>query len=259
MFIDSHAHLEMPQFDLDRRDMIQRAIDAGVQTILNIGSAEPGTDSLQKAFDLVERYDILYMTIGVHPHEARQVTEAYYESLVAASSHPKVIAWGEVGLDYHYDHSPRQIQRDVFRRQLQSARRVNRPVIVHTRAADDDTAAILREEWGQGALRGILHCFSGGEALAQAALAMGFLVSFSGIITFKGAHDLREVAGKIPLDRVLIETDSPYLAPVPYRGRRNEPAFVLEVAKTLAHIHNVAVEEIARHTRLNFQRFFQLS
>jgi len=258
MYIDSHAHLEMPPFDPDREDVIRRARDAGVRTLLNVGSADPGTDSLRRAFDLVERYDFMYTSVGVHPHEARRVTEADYDALLEASAHPKVLAWGEIGLDYHYDHSPRPVQQAVFRRQLQCARRLGRPVIIHTRSADEDTIAILREAAVAGPLRGILHCFTGGEALARAAVAMGFLISFSGILTFKAAGDLRAIAAGLPLDRVLIETDSPYLAPVPHRGRRNEPAFVVEVARTLAGLHGLPVEEIGRRTAENFRQFFRL-
>lgn len=259
MYIDSHVHLEMPQFDTDRDEVIQRAQDAGIHMMLNIGSAEPATDSLRRAFDLVERHDFMYTSVGVHPHEAMQVTESYYETLVTAAAHPKVIAWGEIGLDYHYDNSPRDIQRQVFRRQIDLARSINRPVLIHTRAADEDTIAILRGAAAQGPLRGILHCFTGGEALARTAVEMGFLISFSGILTFKTAQDLRDIAARLPLDRVLIETDCPFLAPVPHRGQRNEPAFVIEVAKTLGQLHAVPAEEIARKSTENFRRLFGIT
>jgi TatD DNase family protein len=207
---------------------------------------------------LAEQYDFISTTVGVHPHEAKLVTDAFYEKLEQACTHPKVVAWGEIGLDYHYDNSPRDVQREVFRQQLRRARRRGLPVIIHSRAAEEDTITILRAEWGDAGLPGIMHCFSGSAELAQAAIDLGFLISFSGIVTFKTAGDLRQVARALPLDKILIETDSPFLAPVPHRGRRNEPAFVVEVARCLAQVKGIATEEVARRTTLNFKRLFKL-
>lgn len=254
MFTDSHAHIEMPDFDNDRKEVIQRANQAGVTTILNIGSAEPGSDSLQKAIALADEYDFIYTTIGVHPHEAKSVTEDFYAELEQRSRHPKIVAWGEIGLDYYYDNSPRQVQKEVFRRQLRLARDANLPVIIHSREAEQDTLDILRQEWNQYSLGGIMHCFSASSEMAQECLRMGFLISFSGIITFKNAENLRQIAEWLSLDNMLIETDSPFLAPVPYRGKRNESAYVVEVAKTIASVKRMAIEDVAKATSANFVR-----
>lgn len=255
MFVDSHAHLDGPEFDADREEVISRATSASVNTILNVGTGDPHSGALERALNLSEKHDNILTALGIHPHDARffdDAAEARVLRLVQSGS--RVVAWGEVGLDFHYDNSPREVQQRVFRRQLQLARELKLPVIVHTREAEDETVEILTQEWGGSELHGIMHCFSGSLDLAQAVLPLGFLISFSGIVTFKKAEELRQVAKSVPLDRLLIETDCPYLAPVPYRGKRNEPAFVIEVAKCLAQLQGISVEEIAEITTSNFNR-----
>ena len=235
MLIDSHAHIDGPEFDSDRDDVIQRARDAGVSTILNVGTGDPHSGAFERAIELAEKYEGVYTAIGTHPHDARLYDDAAEQrtsNLIKQSS--RVIAWGEVGLDFHYDNSPRDMQREAFRRQLRAARELSLPIIVHTREAEDNTIDILRSEWGGSGLSGIMHCFSGSIQLAEQCIELGFLISFAGIVTFKKADDLRSVANAIPLDRLLIETDCPFLTPVPYRGKRNEPAYVVEVARCLA-------------------------
>lgn len=259
MFIDSHAHIDGPEYDGDRGEVIQRAREAGVRTILNVGTGDPHSGALERAIDLAEANADIYVAIGTHPHDARLFDESAEESiqkLIAQSS--RVIAWGEIGLDYHYDNSPRETQRDVFRKQLKAARSVDLPAIIHTREADADTVAILRDEYSENTRGGIMHCFGGGLELARAAMELGFLISFSGNITFKKADDIRMVAAQLPLERLLIETDCPYLTPVPFRGKRNEPAHVVEVARALGDIHDVDVEEVGAITSENFKRLFQL-
>jgi TatD DNase family protein len=260
LYIDSHAHIDGPEYKSDRVEVIQRARDAGVRAILNVGTGDPHSGALERAVELAARHNDVYAALGTHPHDARLFddrAEERIQGLIKESS--RVIAWGEIGLDYHYDNSPRDVQRQVFRRQLALARDANLPVIIHTREAEEDTVEILRAEWNDPALRGIMHCFSGSLSLAQATLDLGFLISFAGVLTFKNAGDLREVAAHVPLDRLLIETDCPYLSPVPFRGRRNEPAYVLEVARVLATIHGRAPEDIGRITGSNFTELFQLS
>jgi TatD DNase family protein len=254
MFIDSHAHIDGSEFDQDRAEVIRRALDSGVQTILNVGTGDPHSDAFDRAVALGDEHPEIYTAIGTHPHDARLYDEAAEEKtkrLIKQS--PKVVAWGEIGLDFHYDNSPRDVQLDVFARQLRAADECQLPVIIHTREAEVETIEILKENLP--ARRGVFHCFSGSMELAQNALALGFYLSFSGIVTFKKAEDLRQVAAIVPLDRLLIETDCPFLAPIPFRGKRNEPAHVVEVAKCLAGIHGVAVEEIGRVTAENFARF----
>jgi TatD DNase family protein len=248
MFADSHAHLDMEQFDRDRAEVISRARAAGVEIILSIGTGNPQQSSIERTLGLAENHAFIYAGIGVHPHDARHADESYWAKMEEWADHPKVVVWGEIGLDYYYDLSPREIQRSVFRRQLEIARRRGMPVAIHCRDAWDDLLEILRGEWGRGPSKGILHSFTGSAEHARECLGLGFWISFSGIVTFKNAEPLREAAREIPLDRILIETDSPYLAPVPHRGKRNEPAFVAEVARSLAETKGVSLEEIARHT-----------
>jgi len=264
MYIDSHAHLDGKRFDSDREQVLQRARAAGVETILAIGIGDsPGT--LDCAIKLADRYPQLYATVGIHPHEAQLATDAALEELELLSKHPKVIAWGEIGLDYFYDHSPRDAQARVFIRQMQQARAAKLPIIIHCRPSEnsenawDDTLQLIREHWGSSGLGGILHCFTGGVHHARAALELGFLISFAGNLTFPKAEGIREVAKQVPLDRVLIETDSPFLAPAPHRGKRNEPAFVVEVAGKLAELRGLTPEEVGAQTSVNFSRFFSLS
>ncbi len=254
--IDSHAHLDFPQFDADRADVLDRARQAGVSTLLAIGSG-PGPEKLDAALPFAEQYNWIYATVGIHPHEARLASELHFVKLDQLARRPRVIAWGEVGLDYHYDHSPRDVQQRVFRRQLEQARAAKLPVIIHCREAWPDCLATLEQSWRSSGLGGIFHCFSGALEDARKGIDMGFLVSFAGNVTYPKAQNLRDVARELPLDHLLIETDAPFLAPKPYRGKRNEPAFVAEVARTLASVRNLAPEEIAAATSANFRRFFR--
>src|SRR5216683_4550250 len=255
--IDSHAHLDFAQFDVDRAEVLDRARQAGVRTLLAIGSG-PGPEKLDAALPYAEQNDWIYATVGIHPHEARLATDADFAQLNRLAKHPRVIAWGEVGLDYHYDHSPRDVQKRVFRCQLEQARAAKLPIIIHCREAWPDCLGILEQEWRSTALGGIFHCFSGMLEQAWKGIEMGFLVSFAGNVTYPKARNLRDVARALPLDRLLIETDAPFLAPQAHRGRRNEPAYVVEVARTLAIVRNLAPEEIAAVTAANFCRFFRL-
>jgi len=256
MFIDSHAHLDSADFDADRPAVIERAKAAEVTRVLAIGSGTgPGT--LDCAIKLAEAFEGLDASIGIHPHEAALATEEDFRLLAELAQHPAVIAWGEIGLDFHYDHSPREVQREVFARQLRLAAERQLPVIIHTREAEEETLKLLKEDWGQAEIGGILHCYSGSLELAQAGLEMGFLVSFSGMLTFPKAQNVREVAQKVPLERLLIETDAPFLAPVPHRGKRNEPAFVVETAKAMAELKETSVEAIGRQTSENYRRLFK--
>jgi TatD DNase family protein len=259
MFVDSHAHIDGPEFDVDRQEVIQRARDAGVSAILNIGTGDPHSGVLERAIELAEKHEHLYAAIGTHPHDARffdDRAEQRIADLIQQSE--RVIAWGEIGLDFHYDNSPRDVQMDAFRRQLQLARAALLPVIIHTREAEAETIEILRSHWPGSRLPGIMHCFSGTSDLVAKALDLGMFISFSGIVTFKKADDLRKVATEVPLGRLLIETDCPYLSPVPYRGKRNEPAFVVEVARCLAELRGVSPEEMGRITAENFAGLFKV-
>jgi len=256
-FIDSHCHIDGPEYDADRQEVIARALDAGVTTMLNVGTGDPGSAVFERAAELAERHKNIYAAIGVHPHDAKLFDEAAEIRLIdLVKQSSKVIAWGEIGLDYHYDHSPREVQRDVFRRQLRIARALDLPVIILSRSADDDTIDILRDELDSYGRAGVLHCFGGSLQMARDALDLGFYISFAGNLTFKKAEDLRDVARQLPLDRLLVETDCPYLTPVPYRGKRNEPARVVETAGCLATLHGRESEEIGRITSENFRQLF---
>ena len=257
MYIDSHAHIEMSDFDADREAVIQRALDAGVEIIVCVGDGDVANDSHSAAFRLAEQYPFIYTTVGVHPHEARLLDDDLYARLKDLSEHPKVSAWGELGLDYHYDNSPREVQREAFRSQLRMARERGLPVSIHTREAEADTLEILNAEWRDSELSGVIHCFTGTRGFAEAAVELGFLISFSGVVTFKKAEGLRETARAIPIEKILIETDSPFLAPVPYRGRRNEPAYVIETARAIADFRGIDAEELGRATSQNFKRLFK--
>ena len=257
MFVDSHAHIDGPEFDYDRENVIERALAAGIQTVLNVGTGDPHSDAFERAVQLAEVSKLIYTAVGTHPHDARLYDDsAESKTRRLISDNPRVLAWGEIGLDFHYDNSPREVQVEVFASQLRGAGELNVPVIIHTREAEAETIDILKNEYSQAERRGVFHCFSGSLELAKSALDLGFLVSFSGIVTFKNADALREVARYVPLDRLLIETDCPFLAPVPYRGRRNEPAFVTEVARRLADERGLSIEELARATTENFLRLF---
>lgn len=259
MYIDSHAHIEMDRFDEDREAVIKRALSAGVEIIVNVGNGDVSRDSHTAAIQLAEAFPFIYTTVGLHPHEASLLDEELFARLMDLSKHPKVIAWGEIGLDYYYDNSPREVQRQAFRKQLQAARRRKLPAVIHTRDAEADTLAILTEEWKDSGLSGIIHCFTGTRQFAEAAIDLGFLISFSGVVTFKKAEDLRNTAKNLPLEKILIETDAPFLAPIPHRGKRNEPAYVVETAKALAELRQIAPEEVGRATSENFKRLFDMS
>lgn len=255
--IDSHAHIDVSDYDADREEMLRRAQEAGVGTILAIGNG-PEIEKLAAAVRYAESYDWIYASAGIHPHEAKLAADAHYAELERLARHPRVLAWGEIGLDYHYDHSPRDVQVRVFRRQLELARAAKRPVIIHCREAWPDCLRILQEDWQSSGLGGIFHCFTGTPEEARHGAEMGFLVSFAGNVTYPKAQNLRDAARDVPVDRLLIETDSPFLAPQLHRGRRNEPAYVAEVARTIANVRNLAPPEVAELTSTNFRRFFGL-
>jgi TatD DNase family protein len=255
--IDSHAHVDVSDYDADRDAMLARAQDAGVGTLLAIGNG-PEIEKLGAAVPYAEQHGWIYAAAGIHPHEAQHATEAHYAELERLARHPRVIAWGEIGLDYHYDHSPRDIQAAVFRRQLELARAAKKPIIIHCREAWPDCLKILEENWRSAGLGGIFHCFSGTLDEARHGIDMGFLVSFAGNVTFPKAQNLRDVARDLPLDRLLVETDCPFLAPQPHRGRRNEPAYVAEVAQTLGNVRDLPATEVAEITSSNFRAFFGL-
>ena len=254
--VDSHAHLDASEFDSDREQVLQRARAAGVGAILAIGG---NPEALDAAAVLAAGHDWIYAAAGVHPHEARLATQAHYDTLNRLVEHPSFLAWGEIGLDYHYDHSPREVQQRVFAEQLELARAARRPVIIHCREAWPDCLLLLDRDWRSSGLGGILHCFSGTLEEARQGIEMGFLVSFAANVTYPKAQNLRDVARDLPLASLLLETDSPFLAPQPHRGRRNEPAYVAEVAKTLGPVRNLAPVEFAAATSGNFRRFFRLA
>ena len=257
MFTDSHAHIDGEEFDADRDEVVGRARGAGVRAILNVGTGDPHGGNFERAVAVAEKYEGVYAAAGVHPHDARLYDEAAERRLLEVlRGSVRVVALGEIGLDYHYDNSPREAQREVFAHQLRLARDVGLPVVIHSREADADTAEILSRELAGSGLGGVMHCFGGGRELADAALGLGFMISFAGNVTFKKAEALREVAASVPLERILVETDCPYLAPVPFRGRRNEPAFVVETARLLAGLRGVSHEELGRVTTENFARLF---
>jgi TatD DNase family protein len=264
MFVDSHAHLDGEQFDSDREQVIERARAADVRTIVAIGNGD-GPEQVDCGIRLAEKYDFIYATLGIHPHEARLANESAYQNMERLARHPKIIAWGEIGLDYYYDHSPREIQKQVFVRQMELAANAKLPIVIHCRpseGSDDawqDCLGLIREHWAAKGLGGILHCFTGNREHASAALAMGFLISFAGNLTFPKAQQIRDAAVTVPLDQILIETDCPYLAPVPHRGKRNEPAFVVETARKLGELFRLSGEDIGSATSRNFYSFFKLT
>jgi len=258
MLVDSHAHLDDSGFDADREAVIERARAAGLRYLLTIGGSR-GPEELASSIGLAESHDWIYATVGVHPHEAKHLDHRVLESLRAFARRPKVLAIGEIGLDYYYDHSPRDEQKQAFVRQLELARQLKLPVVIHCRDAWSDLREIVARDWAPGGLAGILHCFTGSREDAFRFLDWGFLISFAGIVTFNKADELRAVARDVPLDRLLTETDSPYLAPVPHRGKRNEPAYVLEVTRKLAELLKISEEEMGQRAAENFARFFKLS
>jgi len=264
MFVDSHAHLEGKQFAADREPVIARAREAGLANIVAIGNGD-GPGNFDCGILLAEKYEFIYATIGIHPHEARLADQAAMDRMAQLARHPKIIAWGEIGLDYFYDHSPRDIQQQVFIRQMELAAAAKLPIVIHCRPSDgsenawNDCLRLIQEQWQPTGLGGILHCFTGNWAQASRALDMGFMISFAGNITFPKAQPIRDAALQVPLDRILIETDSPYLAPVPHRGKRNEPAFVKETARKLGELRGFSGEEVGVRTARNFYNFFKLA
>jgi TatD DNase family protein len=255
--IDSHAHIDFPQFAEDRDAMLDRARAAGVTTLLAIGTG-PGPEKLDSAIPFAEHHDWIYATVGIHPHEAKEVTPKHLQDLAKLAKHPKVIAWGEIGLDNFYDHSPREAQHKAFCNQMELAAHAKLPIIIHCRDAWTDCLNLLEEHWKPTGIGGILHCFSSTLKDARRGIDMDFLISFAGNSTFPKAQNLRDVAKALPLEKILIETDSPYLAPQPYRGKRNEPAYVAEVARTIASVRDLSADEIAAATSENFRRLFRL-
>jgi TatD DNase family protein len=264
MFIDSHAHLEGKQFAQDREQVIAHARDAGVKNIVAIGNGD-GPANFDCGIQLAEKYDFIYATIGIHPHEARLADQAAFDRMQQLARHPKIIAWGEIGLDYFYDHSPRDVQQRVFVTQMELASAAKLPIVIHCRPSNnsedawEDCLGLIQTHWASNGIGGILHCFTGNWAQASRALDMGFMISFAGNLTFPKAQQIRDAAMQVPLDRILIETDSPYLAPVPHRGKRNEPAFVIETARKLGELRGFSPEEIGERTSQNFYSFFKIA
>lgn len=258
--IDSHCHIDVEEFEEDRDEVIQNALDSGVVAMLNVGTGSPEKDSFEKTVELAEENDPVYAAVGIHPHDAVEYNKTVEKRLVKLTdSSEKALAWGEIGLDFYYDHSPRDIQRRVFRRQIHVARDLDLPVIIHSREADKDTTEILIKECSHRGFRGgIMHCFGGSSSMAKALMKIGFLISFAGNITFRKADNLRKAARVVPLEKLLVETDCPYLSPVPFRGKRNEPARVVETAKFLAEFYGIEFKKLAKQTTLNFKNFFKI-
>ena len=252
--VDSHTHIDMPQFDADREEVVARARAAGLVEMLVVGGVDENAGH-RRALDVAAAFG-LPATAGVHPHEARIADEAVYDELRGLARDGRIVAIGEIGLDFHYDHSPRDAQREAFRRQIRLAREVGLPIVVHTREADEETVEILEEERAAEA-GGVIHCFTGGLELAQRALGLGFLISFSGIVAFPRAEVIQQVAREVPDDRLLIETDAPFLAPPPHRGKRNEPAFVVDVARKVAALRGTTTEAIGSLAHRNYARLFR--
>ena len=256
MLVDSHCHLDFPDFGDDLDAVLARAAEAGVSTMQTICTRVTRFDAVRA---LAEAHEAIWCSVGVHPHHVAEEPAVTAEHLVRLAEHPRVIGIGETGLDFHYDNSPRPQQEASFRHHIAAARETGLPLIVHTRSADEETCRILREEAGKGTFPGVIHCFSAGRAVAETALEIGLHISFSGILTFKKAEDVRAVARDVPVDRLLVETDAPYLAPVPHRGRRNEPAHVRHTAGLLAELKGLEDAELARETSENFFRLFAKS
>jgi TatD DNase family protein len=254
MLVDSHCHLDFPDLAADEAGVIARAKEAGVELLLTISTHVSRNAVLQA---IAARNANVFFTAGTHPHHAAIEADVPTAAIVALAAHPKCIGIGEAGLDYHYDRSPRDIQQRVFRTNIAAARQVKLPLVIHARDADEDMIRILREEVEQGGFSAILHCFTSSEKLARVGLELGFYISFSGVVTFKHSQELRRIAALVPSDRLLVETDAPYLAPEPYRGKRNEPSYVVETAKILAEVRGLSFEDMARFTTANFLRLFE--
>ena len=248
MLIDTHCHLDFPDFAPERDAVVARAKAAGLGRIITISTKVAEFPAISA---IAEAYDEVYCTVGTHPHEAHVEAEASVEQLVDLASHPKCVGIGEAGLDYHYDRAPRDLAARVFRTHIAAARKTGLPIVIHARDADDDIAAILEDEMAKGPFKALLHCFTASQRLAERAIAIGLFISFSGVLTFKKSEELREIARSVPQDRLLVETDAPFLAPVPFRGKRNEPAFVAETAKVLADVRGMSQSDLAALTTRN--------
>jgi len=261
ILIDSHCHIDSKEYDDDRDEIVQRALNAGVALMLNIGTGDPHSDDFRRAVACAEKYPQVYTSVGVHPHDAKLYDDAAEQHLIElVKSSKKVIAWGEIGLDFHYDHSPRDVQANVFRRQIRTARGLGLPIIVHSRSANDETVEILQEECQGGDFPGgIMHCFGGTIEMVQEVVPLGFLISWAGNVTFKNAENLREVAEIMQLNKMLVETDCPFLTPEPHRGKRNEPAYVVDTSKFLSDYIDVELPSFANQTTQNFLDFFGLT
>ena len=253
MLIDSHCHLDFPDFEAERDAVVARARAAGVGRMITISTR---IDKVEEVRAIAERYDDVFFTIGTHPHQAHLDPEVPAERIAALASHPRCVGIGEAGLDYHYDQAPRDTAARVFRTHIAAARLTGLPLVIHARDADADVAAILEDEMGKGAFKALLHCFTAGPALAGTALRLGLSLSFSGVLTFKNSTGLREIAAGVPIDRLLVETDAPFLAPVPHRGKRNEPAFVVDTAGVLARVKDLTPDALAAATTANVVRLF---
>jgi TatD DNase family protein len=259
IYVDSHCHIDGEQFDADRDEVVERAKVAGVKMMLTVGTGNPHDGEIERAVKVAEQYENVFAAVGVHPHDAKLYDDAAETRLIELAKHEKVIAWGEIGLDFYYDHSPRDLQIEVFRRQIRVAKGLDLPIIIHSRDADDETVEVLTEECSGADFRGgIMHCFGGTAEMAKRLMEIGFLISFAGNVTFKKAENLREAARIVPLDKLLIETDCPFLAPLPNRGKRNEPAFVVHTARFLADFYGIEVEALANQTTQNFLDFFKI-
>ncbi len=253
MYIDSHVHLDDSRFDLDRDNLIRTLKDNKVELVINIGADE---DSSERSVELADRYENIYAVVGVHPHSAKDLEGRDLSSIIKMLENDKVVAIGEIGLDYYYDNSPRDIQKKWFKEQINLALRLNKPVVIHSRDADKDTFDIIKSGVEEGGLTGVMHCYSGSVELAKEYLKLGFYISLGGPVTFKNARVPKEVAKEVALDRLLIETDCPYLSPEPYRGKRNEPMFVSYVAEEIAKIKGISIEEVAEVTTKNAKKLF---
>jgi len=256
--IDSHCHLDSADFNDDRDEVIERALAAGVEHMMAIGTGD-GPPDLEAGVRMADKYPAFYATAGIHPHDAAKATPADLKHLADLLAHPKVLAVGEIGLDYHYDFSPRDTQKAVFIEQMQIAAEANKPIVIHTREAWEDTLALIEQHWTPRGIGGIMHCFSGGPEEARRSIGLGFYLSFGGIVTFPKSLNVQEAARSAPRDRILIETDAPYLAPVPKRGKRNEPALMVHTARRLAELRGESYEELCNATTENFRRLLLLN